>query len=56
VYKALFENDHPFHPNLSYELRDGKGGNIYSFKSVSGECIPKQWAPTDVVYDNSYAT
>ena len=45
VFSKLFKFDHPTNTNESFELRFGKGGQIYSFKSSFGEAIPPQWRP-----------
>jgi hypothetical protein len=43
VYHALLKYDHPSNPDQSYELRLGKGGQIYSFLTSSGETVPPQY-------------
>ena len=47
VFSKLFKFDHPTNSNESFELRFGKGGQIYSFKSNGfGEALPPQWRPS----------
>jgi hypothetical protein len=48
VYNALLKYDDVINRNRSYELRIGKGGQIYSFKGAFGESVPPQWRSTDV--------
>ena len=43
VYHARLKYDHPTNPDNSYELRLGKGGQIYSFLTSSGETVPPQY-------------
>ncbi len=43
VYHALLKYDHPSNPDQSYELRIGKGAQIYSFLTSSGETVPPQY-------------
>ncbi len=43
VYHSLFKYEHSSNPDKSYELRIGKGGNIYSFIGSFGESVPPQY-------------
>lgn len=43
VFSNLFKFQHPTNPNQTFEMRIGKGGQVYSFKSASGEVMPPQW-------------
>ena len=43
VFLNSMKYTHPTNPNKSFELRLGKGGQVYSFKSNFGEAIPPQW-------------
>lgn len=43
VYHARLKYDHATDVDKSYELRIGKGGQIYSFLTSSGETIPPQY-------------
>ena len=43
VFEALFKYENPTNPNENYELRLGKGGQIYSFITSTGEAIPPQF-------------
>lgn len=43
VYRSLLSYAHPTDTDKSYELRIGKGGQVYSFKTSAGETIPPQW-------------
>lgn len=43
VYHARLKYDHPTNPDNSYELRLGKGDQIYSFLTSSGETVPPQY-------------
>jgi len=46
VYQQLIKYTNS-NPNQSFELRIGKGGQIYSFKNAGfGEAIPPQWRPS----------
>lgn len=42
VFQAELNYKHP-NPNQSYQLRIGKGGQIYSFRGAFGESVPPQW-------------
>lgn len=56
VYQSLLKYDHPTNNDLSYELRIGKGGQIYSFISVSGETVPPQYRnPNQSIYGGDRA-
>ena len=50
VFHNLISYTDPDNPHQSYELRMGKGGQIYSFKGVGvggfGEALPPQWRPS----------
>ena len=43
VFLNMMKYTHPTDANKSFELRLGKGGQVYSFKSNFGEAIPPQW-------------
>ncbi len=43
VFQAEMEYQHPTDSTKSYQLRIGKGGQIYSLRSAFGESIPPQW-------------
>ncbi len=43
VYHSLLKYEHPTDPNHSFEIRVGKGGNIYSFIGSFGESVPPQY-------------
>ncbi|OHX64567.1 hypothetical protein NH26_23635 [Flammeovirga pacifica] len=43
VFDCLLKYDSPINPNYSYELRIGKGGQVYSFITSKGETIAPQW-------------
>lgn len=55
VFKGLLTYTHPTNPNYSYELRLGKGGQIYSFKTSSGETVAPQWRNQNAHTDPNYA-
>jgi hypothetical protein len=47
VFDNLIQYTDPSDSNQSYEMRMGKGGQIYSFKSSGfGEALPPQWRPS----------
>ncbi len=46
VYHARLKYNHPTNVDKSYELRLGKGGQIYSFLTSSGETVPPQYPAT----------
>jgi hypothetical protein len=43
VFLNMMKYTHPTNINKSFELRLGKGAQVYSFKSSFGEAIPPQW-------------
>ena len=43
VFLNMMKYTHPTNTNKSFELRLGKGAQVYSFKSTFGEAIPPQW-------------
>ena len=43
VFLNMMKYTHPTDSNKSFELRLGKGAQVYSFKSSFGEAIPPQW-------------
>jgi hypothetical protein len=43
VYHARLKYEHATNSDKSYELRLGKGGQIYSFVTSSGETVPPQY-------------
>jgi hypothetical protein len=43
VFLNMMKYTHPTNANKSFELRLGKGSQVYSFKSSFGEAIPPQW-------------
>lgn len=43
VYHARLKYQHATNSDKSYELRLGKGGQIYSFVTSSGETVPPQY-------------
>ncbi|NNM28640.1 MAG: hypothetical protein HKO57_03905, partial [Akkermansiaceae bacterium] len=45
VMDTLLEVDVPGEPNLSFELRTARGGNIYSLLTSEGETVPPQYHP-----------
>ena len=50
VFLNMMKYTHPTNINKSFELRLGKGAQVYSFKSTFGEAIPPQWRQK---YDNN---
>lgn len=47
IFNSLLKYEDTDQPNQSYELRFGKGGQVYSFKGTGfGEAIPPQWRPS----------
>ncbi len=47
VFHNLITYSNPNNPYQSFELRMGKGGQVYSFKSNGfGEALPPQWRPS----------
>ncbi len=55
VYRCLLDYNHPLNPDHSYEMRIGKGGQIYSLKGSFGESIPPQWRNPGGAYGGDYA-
>jgi hypothetical protein len=55
VYDALLSYTSSSNPNHSYEMRIGKGGQIYSFITSSGETVPPQWRNPNGPYGSDYA-
>lgn len=55
VYRCLLDYQHPTNPDRSYEMRIGKGGQIYSLKGSFGESIPPQWRNPSGSYGGEYA-
>ena len=56
VFDNLIEYNDPTDASQSYEMRMGKGGQIYSFKSDGfGEALPPQWRPSFSELGNSLA-
>ena len=45
VFQALIRHEQG--PENSYELRMGKGGQIYSLIGPFGEAVPPQWRPSE---------
>lgn len=43
IFKNLLQYVDPVNPERSYEMRMGKGGQVYSFKGDFGEALPPQW-------------
>lgn len=43
VFDKLIAYNDPSNPDKSYQMRLGKGGQIYSFKSAFGEALPPQY-------------
>ncbi len=43
VFQAEMKYQHPTDSTKSYQLRIGKGGQIYSLRGAFGESIPPQW-------------
>lgn len=51
IFNSLLQYTNNNNPDQSYELRLGKGGQVYSFKTSGfGEALPPQWRPS---YDSS---
>ena len=47
IYHSLLSYNNPDNDHQSYEMRIGKGGQIYSFKNpIFGEALPPQWRPS----------
>ena len=49
VYNAELSYSNPIDTNTSYQMRIGKGGQLYSFIGSFGESVPPQWRPTNWV-------
>jgi len=49
VFQAEMKFQHPTDTTKSYQLRIGKGGQIYSLRSAFGESIPPQWRKPKLV-------
>jgi len=45
VFNAELSYNNPLDPTESYQIRIGKGGQLYSFRSSFGESVPPQWRP-----------
>ncbi len=45
VFNAELTYDNPLDSAQSYQMRIGKGGQLYSFRSTFGESVPPQWRP-----------
>jgi hypothetical protein len=43
VYLAELRSNNSLNPNQSFQIRIGKGGQLYSFRSASKEYVPPQW-------------
>jgi len=47
IFQTLLKYEDNNNPNQSYELRMGKGGLVYSFRTSGfGEALPPQWRPS----------
>ncbi len=51
VFQAEMKYQHPVDPAKSYQMRIGKGGQIYSLRSAFGESVPPQWRKPKQVGD-----
>ena len=49
VFNAELSYDNPLDSNQSYQIRIGKGGQLYSFRSAFGESVPPQWRSSNLV-------
>ncbi|WP_034230290.1 galactose-binding domain-containing protein, partial [Aquimarina pacifica] len=56
LYLAKLSYEDPNNPDLSYDARLSTGGNIYSFRTVSGECIPPQHGTESANYEGIMRT
>ena len=55
MFLARLSYTHPSNPNLSYQASLSRGGNMYSYRNVNGECVPKQWgANSSINADGTY--
>jgi hypothetical protein len=43
VFHNQMSYQNSIEPNTSYDIRIGKGGQLYSFRGVFGESVPPQW-------------
>jgi hypothetical protein len=43
VFHNQMSYQNSINPNTSYDIRIGKGGQLYSFRGVFGESVPPQW-------------
>jgi hypothetical protein len=43
VYLAELRSGNSLNPNQAYQIRIGKGGQLYSFRSATKEYVPPQW-------------
>ena len=43
VFRAQLSYEHPTDAAKSYQIRIGRGGQLYSFRSGFGESVPPQW-------------
>ena len=43
VFQNQMSYQNSINPNTSYDIRIGKGGQLYSFRGVFGESVPPQW-------------
>ena len=55
VFRSLLKYDHPTSQSKSYEMRIGKGGQVYSLKGAFGESVPPQWRNPNNIYDGDDA-
>ena len=46
VFSDLLKFQHPTDPSKSFEMRIGKGGQVFSFRGAFGEALPPQWRPS----------
>jgi len=51
VFQAEMAYQHSGDPTKSYQMRIGKGGQIYSLRGVFGESVPPQWRSPKQVGD-----
>lgn len=45
VFQTQLTYSNPLDSGESYQIRIGKGGHLYSFRSSFGESVPPQWRP-----------
>ena len=43
VFQKQLSYENTLDPSTSYDIRIGKGGQLYSFRGVFGESVPPQW-------------